>query len=1410
MDKPFSTVLLYSMAALGIAQGTPALAQSLPPGEEAGPRYTFKLDDTGDRAQLHKQKPKSLKEAMDRLHTTVTRQLSDATKKRLEDIWKAGENTPDDNNKRYTLLNEWMNEQIARGSTDAASALAIEALRAWCGSSNNTTRQLFYDHLRRAFSSPEPVRKTNISCWLYHMGDYTQAPSDNIYPLMDAINGISKEEITSRNFFVFYPYSNWQTQAWRLWTAPEEYAPAVTSSRSTWGINNLGYLLHDFNILLDSNIRSGLNYWHSTYGTGNLPAAVKTTMQALRERHEGKLPQSGTAGQILDQSKELPAELLGFIPRCTLAVLPASSPWKPLDDPDASVFMMPDTSAVHLPQWDNRLLGKASAFKDDLKAVEQIISNARKENALAALMAFAMKESALALPNNYYRSWLGVEGYDTFYSSLEIDCRKDGIDIVVTPEGPKFSANDPQLRRTSRELTIALHKCVLKLALLEQARDNKQLAQECAALATLLNREGLWPLLCCQYEMRGVTPEAYIHLLTRFEGKPEILPAFAHAAGMPVISGLAKTAGGGSRSAATQAALMRDFMVMSGAIPAPNKERRTAAATWVKFAQDMNSPEAAQIICLHGMADILAVWDDIPAAFISGKFSYTGYHLVREALARGDRKRAETIFARMTAQPDGYFHAPTRLALALLNRAKGNHNAAQRNEQDALIVAVIQTQRDSFFGYVQRKAVMEHGLLRETEKLLFLHPGRQNTALLGELAQAYAEARHFESAAFLTEYLIHRQCMKSTPASREDSQRNIVEMRLKADAYRGISLLRQGKKLQGETLLHQALASMPAASPKTERQLGALISTCRDVTDRRAWAAHAPASVGKAPLAAAVNDLYTPVAGAADTYRKPGSAWYDWHILKNGTPDRTERAQIITADYGRMKGKWVRVRNEAGREFKLLLDNLTPDAIDNLLDWKQSNGIRTWEYQGSATPPFDGLLVDKRDSLPLIGSAGKPIACIRKTNGSISTMALDRLTGEARNYVNAWQASATEPVDEKTLHAYPSWRQAVARAECAQIPAVAFVLGKKGGPEEAAFNKKVLSVPGEIARLNRQAAVVICYKDDHGNWDACGREVFTQLHFTMPGMDPDGNMPPENIYSSGLRWVNNGSSHELSPMFKTEQPASPAQNDFRNALKANDRNKVTAMLKQDKSLATAIFPDTRSSALLTAIESSSPEIVSLLIDNGANVKSQTINGMPMLLAACIRERKEIVAMLLKAGADPNVPSKTASGHETYALSFSRGNADIIRMLLAAGARFDKTPSLPLDTLMSARSPELLQLLAQQGITLKNTKSEYGDTPLKRAISGGHVEQVTLFLKQGADPNQADPHGYPPLCQAVQINGKPEILKLLIAHGANVNALCGRAKTSVLDEARKHKRPDKEKILLEHGAKPAAELNTPPN
>ena len=90
--------------------------------------------------------------------------------------------------------------------------------------------------------------------------------------------------------------------------------------------------------------------------------------------------------------------------------------------------------------------------------------------------------------------------------------------------------------------------------------------------------------------------------------------------------------------------------------------------------------------------------------------------------------------------------------------------------------------------------------------------------------------------------------------------------------------------------------------------------------------------------------------------------------------------------------------------------------------------------------------------------------------------------------------------------------------------------------------------------------------------------------------------------------------------------------------------------------------------------------------------------------------------------------------------------------------------------------------------------------LLRAASMGSPRAVEVLLRLGADPDAADQHGRTALHIAAE-EGNVELARLLVYHGANLNALDKNILSTPLVWAVVHGRRDVAKLLLESGADP---------
>lgn len=291
---------------------------------------------------------------------------------------------------------------------------------------------------------------------------------------------------------------------------------------------------------------------------------------------------------------------------------------------------------------------------------------------------------------------------------------------------------------------------------------------------------------------------------------------------------------------------------------------------------------------------------------------------------------------------------------------------------------------------------------------------------------------------------------------------------------------------------------------------------------------------------------------------------------------------------------------------------------------------------------------------------------------------------------------------------------------------------------------------------------------------------------------------------------------------------------------AADARLVDAVRKQDSQLVRTLLNQhvdvnstsaDGSTALLWAAHWNDVETARLLIRSGAD--PNTSNGLRMtpLSEACINGSAALVDLLLKAGVNPNTPIGT--GAPPIMTCAKTGSVEAVRTLLVAHADVNASePSQNQTALMWAaaeRHPAVVQTLIEakadllahtkNGFTALHFAAREGDiesarllldagvnvdvrsqgaTPLLVATMRGQVPAALFLLERGADPNIGDAGLTPlhwasatwengtanpvygfvePMAGIPDRQGKLQLVKALLSHGANPNARMAKPKPS---------------------------------
>lgn len=149
--------------------------------------------------------------------------------------------------------------------------------------------------------------------------------------------------------------------------------------------------------------------------------------------------------------------------------------------------------------------------------------------------------------------------------------------------------------------------------------------------------------------------------------------------------------------------------------------------------------------------------------------------------------------------------------------------------------------------------------------------------------------------------------------------------------------------------------------------------------------------------------------------------------------------------------------------------------------------------------------------------------------------------------------------------------------------------------------------------------------------------------------------------------------------------------------------------------------------LILATQHVNCDIVSKLLQEGANVNATDKQGYSPLIVAVLQGSSKIVSALLKAGA--STETSTNDGYNPLLIASANGRAEIVSMLIGAGANVnavDQSGQSPLHKAMEIGCEETMSLLLQHGADVKQVDNK-GRTPTVYAAQHGQANSISMVL-----------------------------------------------------------------------------------
>ncbi|PON78466.1 Notch [Trema orientale] len=169
-----------------------------------------------------------------------------------------------------------------------------------------------------------------------------------------------------------------------------------------------------------------------------------------------------------------------------------------------------------------------------------------------------------------------------------------------------------------------------------------------------------------------------------------------------------------------------------------------------------------------------------------------------------------------------------------------------------------------------------------------------------------------------------------------------------------------------------------------------------------------------------------------------------------------------------------------------------------------------------------------------------------------------------------------------------------------------------------------------------------------------------------------------------------------------------------------------------------------------------PQVVEFLIAHHAKMGPELSSFLGKAISGCSEsqltkslklaiesENPDLVSALIDAGAEIN--GKDSDGRSLLGSAVKAGSVDMVRVLIASGCRVDNSADRVLHDAAAMNRIDLIEILCKSSGNLElNSADSDGRTPVHIAAARGHVEALSFLLSAGGSGEARDSKGWTPL------------------------------------------------------------------